>query len=421
MKRDFIFLYLFGFILSSTRCFSAEGYYKDLFMDGGVGLTSRTTLPAADFLDLSWEFLASSDQALQDEFIIGTEEDTNGVLLYPDGAPRFQCIYVNGGGATMHGESLGETGRKRIVDFYYGGGCYTGSCAGAFLVTSGYNSYINPAYLHIWPALSKTTGLLDAYTGHFIPAASPLLNYYNFGDDLYIDNVRHNGGGYFIKDSSNYWVSGSEVLLLYDYPDRAMHENVSCLAYKVDDYSGRVVVIGSHPEGVSTGERRDLMAGILQYARDGAGLPRVKTSLQNSVPRYMNDNSSPGFEKIGDRQYHHFTLDIPAGCGSMTVSIDGEEGFDLDLYARHGGFAFRTEAGIIKAENTPAADESLVLHNPPEGLWYIGVKCYTKVVAEKTDWGWIYTDKQEVLNGVSYNITADWEPGSSTGNSWLFY
>jgi len=396
-----------------------EGYYRDLFMDGGVDLTSRTTLPAADFLGLSWEFLATSDQTLQDEIIIGTPEDPNGVLLYPDGSPRFRCVYVNGGSATNHGKSLGETGRQRFRDFFFNGGSYTGSCAGAFIVTRGYNDYTNPYYLHIWPARARTTGLYNGYTGHFIPGGSSLLNYCDFGGDLYIANVRHNGGSYYIEGSADHWTAGTESLLLYDYPERAMHRNVSCLSYDHDELAGRVVVVGSHPEGVTSGERRDLMAAILELALEGTGLPSLKSYLENGKPRVMNDNATPGFEKIGDGQYHHFAVDILTTGTNLTISLDGDDGFNLDLFAKKGDYAFLDQPGVIKAENTSSADETITIDHPLPGIWFISVKCVTKVLAEKADWGWIYTDKLAILDGVEYEIRADWEILSPKGNYWI--
>ena len=37
-----------------------EGYYKDIFMDSGIALTSRTYLPSARFLGLDIEYFASA-------------------------------------------------------------------------------------------------------------------------------------------------------------------------------------------------------------------------------------------------------------------------------------------------------------------------------------------------------------------------
>lgn len=387
-----------------------EGYYKDLFMDGGVYLTSRTDLPAAEYLGLSMEYLATSDQAIQNEILLGNSDDDNGVLLYPDKQPRFRCIYVNGGSATRHGASLGEGGRERVRDFYYKGGCYTGTCAGAFIVSNGTDLIAEkPEYFHIWPVRTHNTGLEGTYTGHFIPGNSPLLNYYDFGGDFYIDNVYHNKGCYVDDANSIYWDPNSEVLLRFDYPGWSMHDKVSSWAYKKDTSSGRLTAIGSHPEGITTGERIDLMAALLQYAIDGAGSPNVKATLQNSVTRYMNDNDVPNHEKVGDKQYHHFTVKIPSGVTQLTVTLDGNDAYDLDLFLKKEDFAFDGSTGVIEGNNTSGSDETIIINNPSGGKWYIGVKGVETITTTKEEWDWAYTGNVEVLNGVSYSITAEWD------------
>ena len=97
-----------------------DGYYKDIFMDSGIRLNSLTDLPVSRYLGLSIESFVSAthspdlltlrDTLLQREIMIGTEDDLNGVLLYPDGAPRFRVLYMNGGKAAGHGKSLGVQG-----------------------------------------------------------------------------------------------------------------------------------------------------------------------------------------------------------------------------------------------------------------------------------------------------------------------
>ncbi|MBI61295.1 MAG: hypothetical protein CMO79_02625, partial [Verrucomicrobiales bacterium] len=110
-----------------------EGFYKDIFMNGGVNLSSRRSLPAAESAGFSYELYAGRDADKQRELIAGNDFDNNGVLLYPDGQPRFRLIYVNGGGATAHGKTLELAGRKVLRQFYNNGGSYSGSCAGSFL------------------------------------------------------------------------------------------------------------------------------------------------------------------------------------------------------------------------------------------------------------------------------------------------
>ena len=50
-----------------------------------------------------------------------------GTDLYPDGAPRFRCVYFNGGSATNHGKSLSTRAKDNMRAFYANGGSVAGS------------------------------------------------------------------------------------------------------------------------------------------------------------------------------------------------------------------------------------------------------------------------------------------------------
>ena len=394
-----------------TAFLSAQtpGYFKDIFCDGGAHLTSMTNLPAANELGLLVEYLYTSSYDVQNGVMIADDIDSNGHLLYPDGAPRFRMIYTNGGTATNHGNSLGETGRERVRTFFANGGSYSGSCAGAFIASNHWDETgTNPAYYHIWPGRASETGLTDAYTGHIIPDGSRLLNYFDFGGDFYIDNVRHNGGCY-ANEQIDY-PPGTEVLLRYDYPGWDMHEMARTWAYKPRGTSGlnagRVVVTGSHPEAVDTGERLDMMKAILLYALDGAGIPQVKGELTNGEMRSMDlyaEDSLPEFTRIGDKQYHHFTFLAPPEADSLTIELAGEVGFDFKLYANPGDFAFENTA--LFASSGEGSEHVLQLPADESALWYIGVECVSTVDALN----YIYYGGTEVLNGVAYDITATGE------------
>ena len=396
-----------------------EGFFKDIFMDGGVNLTSRTTLPAAALLGLSMEFIATSTQSTQNNVMISNSNDDNGALLYPDGEPRFRCFYSNGGASIDHGTSLGETGRQRVRDFYYNGGSYTGSCAGSALatvrVTASGDTSPRTEYYRIWPSVAHYSQLADSYTGHDIPTGSPLLNYFDFGGDNYIYHVRHNGGNYVIEDDPMYWCTGTEVLATFAEPiegDDTQYQpfmgNVSAWAYKDDADSGRIAICGSHPEGVTTGERREFQAAMFLYGMAGQGSPNVKAALSDGVTRQMNNNSSAGHEKIGDKQYHQFTIDVPSQTTQLTITLDGDDSYDLNLFTKQGDSAFKGGTGVTAATNGSGADEEIVKSSPAAGTWYIGVKCNTTVTSALHSSGeyYEYTGATGVLNGVAYSITA---------------
>jgi len=387
-----------------------EGFYKDIFMDGGVDLTSRITLPAANSGNMSLEYLATESQALQDWLIIGNEDDANGVLLYPDNAPRFRCIYTNGGSATGHGNSMGNDGRTRVRTFYTHGGSFTGSCAGAYIASLSYlETGVYTPYYHIWPGRTAQLSIASVYTGHDIMENSPLLDYFSFGGDHYIANVYHNYGPYARENLD--FPTGTEILMRYDHPASGLDGRVSCWAYKSADFTGRVVVIGSHPESIESGERLQLMIAILRYAMDGTGGPELKADLVNGIPRIMDkgtDDMDPDNARVGDRQLHHFRVEIPPGTGHLTLDLEGIGGFDLGLYAQADSFAFGSQAPYSSVQ--PGAQQQLVVPEPEAGEWYIGVECLSTVETTRRSWGYEYTAGTEVLNGVAYTITANWDP-----------
>jgi hypothetical protein len=387
---------------------NTEGYYKDVFMDGGVYLYSKTSMTAVDSLHLTMEYLATENQSIQDTKIVGDSNDLNGALLYPDGEPRFRLIYTNGGSATSHGTSLGGGGRDIIRAFYHNGGSYTGSCAGAFLTSMHYQSTgINNSYYHIWPGRTHTTGVLNTYTGQFIPLLSPLLQYYSFGGDHYVANVFHDGGCYAREDID--FPSQTEILLRFDYPGYTMHNKASSWAYKKNNESGRLVVIGSHPENADSGERLNIMKAIMQYALAGQGKPHVKASLDNGIALTMNkstNDNDPAHTKIGDRQYHHFKVSFPNSVSNFAIKVDAQTGYHLNIYIKKDTFAFKSNA--LYADTGYASSKIFNVGNLAAGTYYISVECDTTVTTTLQNWGYDYTGNLAVLNGISYSIRLDW-------------
>jgi hypothetical protein len=142
-----------------------EGYYRDLFVDAGIGLVDNAELNAAEtalFCDqigepnpcptalqrLSYDAISAIDptanlnggamltQQRQNEVINGEPGmDENGRLLYPDGQPRYRALWISGGQSANHSASLYPTGQVRMRAFYNNGGSITGSCAGAFFLS----------------------------------------------------------------------------------------------------------------------------------------------------------------------------------------------------------------------------------------------------------------------------------------------
>jgi len=397
---------------------STPGYYKELFMDSGVNLTTRRELAAADHLGLSMEYLAlaeddEANRARQEQLLAGDEVDPNGVLLYPDGAPRFRCLYVNGGSATKHGASLGEEARKRIREYVHAGGSYTGSCAGAFLSSQAYDDKPDKEeYLRLWPGCTAKTNLVKSGTDLLVPPSSALLRFDDFGGDGRLVDVRHNGGCFTDPTSSRYWAEETEVLALYDYaPNNAFDGKVACWAWKSDARAGRMVLIGSHPESHTFGEQLHLTEAMLEYAIEGSGVPRVKAVLGNGV-RQMDDNAEPGHERIGDRQIHHFALDVPPGTEELRVEVCSlSEGRPLGLFLRREEPGRPLGEEAIGSPLLPGAAREITLEDPEPGRWYVGIENPTTVEVEKRSWGWEYVGNLDVLDGTAYTIAVTLRSG----------
>lgn len=391
----------------------SRSFYKDIFLDAGIELNSRSTLPAADYLGLSLEGMSfplhnysSKDKAFQTAIIAGDSKDLNGRLLYPDGQPRYRLLYVNGGNSTSHGQSLGANGRDNMRIFVENGGSYLGICAGAFLASNGYDGKADyPNYLSIWPGMMKHTGLKDIRFGMFIENESPLLKYYAFGEDSYVDSVYHSSGGYPTE-----FPLKTEILARYDYPKKgSVHRKPSIWAYKESSQSGRIVMSGSHPESYTSGERRDLTAAMMQYAMDGEGVVSLKGLLKNGEIRIMDKETSdnnPAYTKIGDLQTHHFATFIPANARNISVKLDSPSNCDFTLKMNQKS---NTSDEVWYQSSAPGSKQRLFFPSIREGIWFVSVQCLTTVYVAETDYAVEYVGKTEVLNGIPYKISISWE------------
>ena len=415
MKKCLIPLLLSFVLLLAAPFVDAQeattpGFYKDLFMSGGLNLRSRTTLPAAESLGLSYEYYAGKDAEIQKNLYSGSEHDTNGVLLYPDGAPRFRMLYVNGGGATLHGKSLELSGRQVLRQFYRAGGSYCGSCAGSFL--SGRNVDAREdrrlGYLHIFPYNTSNTGLKKERVGHVIPDDSPLTKYRDFGGDQYVADIYHNNGNWLsLKEGPH--LADTEILATYDTPGKRPHGGAAIWAYKTKPGEGRIVNIGSHPEGITEGERLELTEACFLYALDGVGTAAIKGTLHADETRVMDRQTTDedsAHTRIGDRQYHHFRFEVPAKGARVTVTLTGEAGIDYSLFLRKEGPAFQHLADFGVASAGHRATLRMTLS---AGSWYVSVQCLTSIQAEKDESGsyYIYSGDNRVLNGVAYTLQMD--------------
>ena len=404
-----------------------RGYYKDLFMDSGISLVNRSYLQSAEDINWDYEYQApqerysttDNDRILQRAFFEYAEDDENGYLLYPDRQPRYRCIYVNGGSSVAHGKSLGANGRKSVYDFVYNGGSYVGTCAGAFLASKGYDTTTNcKDYFQIFPGHMYHTIIKHDRPDMLLQENSPLLAYGDFGDRVH--SVMHSNGGYLSEEAARF-PEGTEILLRYGvWPSGTPSDEgkVGCWAYKPNEKAGRIVCIGSHPE-YGTGDKRNdfrLFAALLQYAADGHGDIPIKATLLKGEAyacTALSSANTPAHARIGDKQYHHFKLEIPEGAEYVTLTLESEF-VDDDLYLslRKDDYAWFSEADYTKTSD--GSNKVLKIRSLEAGTYYVSVYAPNTVVAELTSYDtsglyYKYSGKTHLLNGIPYTLTADWK------------
>lgn len=442
----------------------ARGYYKSLFVDAGFRLNNYwlpshfkwiTTLG----LENDYEYIQTGVKdsakvvAIQNGVMVGapTEEidwkDDNGVLLYPDGEPRFRMMYANGGNSSKHGPTLGYKGRHQVRTFFENGGSYVGTCAGAFLACVSSrkgNRYDNPDpeienyTFGLYPgALISTHVPIDIKKFPSVYTAMDLTDRwkeigtqfgYSFADT--IESVRHHGGGY-LKDEELEQFPGVEPLMRYRYteknPDdscsytahnrplyrmygkgtkpgvrKSINGRISTFAWKESSASGRVCITGSHPEkGEIGGNNHNMIRMMAQYAMDGNGEPQAKCALK--AGRTYTDPDG-----VGDLQYHHFTFTSEKEMKNVKIVLDSKSKADLYLTLRNGDFAWLSDADYMVCSE--GGKKTLTIASLPAGTWYIGVYCATTVKAsvekDKKNYNYFYyVDKYDVLNGVKYKLT----------------
>ena len=255
---------------------------------------------------------------------------------------------------------------------------------------------------------------IEMVSDSFVPYFGPSIN-------TVIKGARHNGGGYMDVDNAP---PGTEVIARFlnqkgmDSSSRSFYMQPAVWAYKASPRSGRVVVTGSHPEDAPDGDILKLTASMFRYGYEGSGCAKVKGILRKGdlVPmKYGTQDNRPEYTCIGDLQCHHFVFYLNAPVPSVTLRIEGEGDYDLELYLKKDGFAFPWDSpdyssctgGPIQQIETPLLSE---------GLWYVTVRCATTVTATETIINpatgkgrrFIYSGKTGVLNGVPYSISVDW-------------
>ncbi|MDG2128153.1 MAG: PPC domain-containing protein, partial [Fuerstiella sp.] len=229
-----------------------------------------------------------------------------------------------------------------------------------------------------------------------------------FGDDQLVKDIYHNNGNWLPTHEGNH-AADIEVLATYVNSGHKTHEGAAVWAYRSEASCGRIVNIGSHPEGAESGERLALTESCLLYALDGTGTPQLKGNLKDGVLRLMSrstEDELPELTRIGDGQYHHFRFNVPDDGCDVTVNVattEDSSAADLHIYLAKDEFAFDSSA-LHRAAG--GGNTQTIRARLEPGTWYLGVECATRVHAvEDQDSGFHrYFGNTEILNGVAYSV-----------------
>ena len=157
--------------------------------------------------------------------------------------------------------------------------------------------------------------------------------------------------------------------------------------------------------GIAKTERRSYAESVrllkAKGFRDLSTFASLKPGDKVKMTRRSCDND-PAHTKIGDLQYHHFTVDVPEGGATVVLSpLKGWTAFDLHLYASADSFAFASNSPLCETSEGVAK----ALHISEPGTWHVSVYCATTVDATETAYGTMYSGRIDVLNGVPYILS----------------
>ncbi|MBL8025244.1 MAG: hypothetical protein JNL74_02475, partial [Fibrobacteres bacterium] len=356
--------------------FGAEGFFKDYFHDQGYHLSGQKHNDhIKTFLNYSIEPNFTTTSSFTKNRINGTAIDSNGVLLYPDNSPRFRIYYHSGGYFSHLDDCGGAIAHDRLRTFVANGGSWVGSCAGAGAASlAAYPG--GTAMVGVYPHYYQDRGDRFLSDIKIMDMTHPIAIYYNnflgYRDSI-VDSTWFLSGGYF-PDNVDPPYNFTTFLAKSVTPGYSISDKWAIVCYKDTNHinSGRVVLSGAHPEaGRSYTKKGKFFAAMCKFAAEGNGAPKIKGMLLNNLSRTMNDNTKSGYEKIGDKQYHHFTVFVPEEAETLEVTIAGETGYDFNLYLKKGGFAFTSNS--LKSATGLGENKVIILTKSEglsKGLWY---------------------------------------------------
>lgn len=390
----------------------SEGYYKEMFINRGPGINSSDTKLHAENLGWRYDRLwLGNDEEKRNRFfdlVAGRDEDRNGILLFPDGSPRYRIMTV-GGADSDHTGFIGgiqgplmernhpflnhEAGNFVLKEFIAGGAGYAGFCAGMQLLD---DFGLVPQNIDPYSYPTPPGGELSEFYGQ----------YTHFNTGIVLPSVKQAGGTWVFQEH------------LYDGLQRVADitvdwDELGTLTFGaswvyinplVPD-AGTVFMSGVHPEMGGDSGSVNYVSDELKRTIARNHDPVLKKDLVNGIDHEAYDETFAGDwekTKIGDGQYHHYRVTLPSGQKYLRVELIGETDFDYHLFLHKGDYAF--DSYYTKHDTTTGFSKTLTFDDPGPGEWYISVKG-----ASFPDSDYLTSDTNiGMLNGMGYTLTATW-------------
>jgi hypothetical protein len=282
--------------------------------------------------------------------IKGRAGDANGVLLYPDGAPRCRFLLVPGGDPGRVRRDLGKKGCGHVRKAFNGGMDYMGICSGCFLV--------GDQCFKMWPGrfsrvAPKVTGpppdivMLPFHPLALMRAAGPVLKRVPFtgGANRMTMSVPH-------TEYIGFWRNGGY---------KGMNGRCALMAYSPPGYGGgKLVVTPAHPEGSD----QSFLRLMCDYAmRHGYALRRRRIQPGKPVEAVC-----------GDRQNQYYEILLAKRARRLEVRLTKMNG-RCELMVRHGEPPRYRSAGATVVRRAPARaasrDKRKSIPYPNTGVYFI--------------------------------------------------
>ena len=148
--------------------------------------------------------------------VLGAEEVTAGALT------GYDALYMPGGYSSVAYQTLGEGGRKALVDYVRGGGKYYGVCGGAFLVSQ---TKMRPGKMGLRPGDTPFLGLMpfkEDFPHHYRGKAPVRIRLTETGKEVFPNSatnrvVWYSGGPAFVPAEA---VEDSDIKVFAEYDSR---------------------------------------------------------------------------------------------------------------------------------------------------------------------------------------------------------